>query len=241
MTQILVFTGVLFLAYIIGSIPFGLIVVHLKTGKDIRQVESGRTGGTNAMRAAGYPAGIATGALDILKGACAVWLARWLLPGNAWLEIAAPIMAILGHNYSIFLAEYDKKSGIKLRGGAGGAPAIGGVAGLWLPSIFILVPSLLIILFGIGYASVATMSAGLIATLIFLYRFLIGESPWQYVLYGVVSEIILLWALKPNIQRLFNGTERLIGWRARRKKSKPLLIHRKPAPDHSSSSTSSSV
>jgi glycerol-3-phosphate acyltransferase PlsY len=241
LTQILLFIGVLLLAYLIGSIPFGLIIVHLKTGKDIRQVESGRTGGTNAMRAAGYPAGIITGALDILKGACAVWLARWLLPGNAWLEIAAPILAILGHNYSIFLAEYDKKFGIKLRGGAGGAPAIGGVAGLWLPTIFILVPTLLVILFGIGYASVATMSVGLIATLIFLYRFLTGVSPWQYVLYGVISEIILVWALRPNIQRLLNGTERVVGWRARRKKPKSNFNQRKPASDHSSSSTSSSV
>jgi len=240
LTQILLFIGVLFLSYLIGSIPFGLIIVHLKTGKDIRQIESGRTGGTNAMRAAGYPAGIITGALDILKGACAVWLARWLLPGNAWLEIIAPILAILGHNYSIFLAEHDEKSGLRLRGGAGGAPAIGGVAGLWLPSIFILVPTLLFILFGIGYASVATLGVGLIATVIFLYRCLTGVSPWQYVLYGIVSEIILLWALRPNIRRLFNGTERVVGWRARRKKTKTAFTNSKPTPNHSSSSTSSS-
>jgi glycerol-3-phosphate acyltransferase PlsY len=240
LTQILLIIGVPLLSYLIGSIPFGLIVVHLKTGKDIRQIESGRTGGTNAMRAAGYPAGIVTGALDILKGACAVWLARWLVPGNAWLEVVAPILAILGHNYSIFLAEYDEKSGFRLRGGAGGAPAIGGVAGLWLPSIFILVPTLLFILFGIGYASVATMSVGLIATIIFLYRYLAGFSPWQYVLYGVVSEIILMWALRPNIKRLFSGTERVVGWRARRKKKKTAFAKPKPAPDHSSSSTSSS-
>jgi glycerol-3-phosphate acyltransferase PlsY len=240
LTQILRIIGVLILSYLIGAIPFGLIVVHLKTGKDIRLVESGRTGGTNAMRAAGYPAGIITGALDILKGACAVWLARWLVSGNAWLEIIAPILAILGHNYSIFLAEYDEKSGFRLRGGAGGAPAIGGVAGLWLPSILILVPTLLFILFGIGYASVATMSVGLIATGIFLYRYLIGISPWQYALYGVISEIILLLALRPNIRRLFNGTERVVGWRARRRKTNTAIANPKKAPDHSSSSTSSS-
>jgi glycerol-3-phosphate acyltransferase PlsY len=240
LTQILAFIGVLLLSYLIGSIPFGFIVVHLKTGKDIRRIESGRTGGTNAMRAAGYPAGIATGALDILKGASAIWLARWLVPGNVWLEIASPLLAILGHNYSIFLAEYNKKSGFRLRGGAGGAPAIGGVAGLWLPSIFILVPTLLIILFGIGYASVATMSVGVIATLIFLYRYLTGASPWQYMLYGVVSELILMWALRPNIQRLFKGTERLVGWRARRKKTKAMFSQTKTASNHSSSSTTSS-
>ncbi len=240
MTQIILFIGVVLLSYIIGSIPFGMIVVRLKTGKDLRLIESGRTGGTNAMRAAGYPAGIATGILDILKGACAVWLARWFVPDNVWLEVAAPIMAILGHNYSIFLAEYDEKSGLRLRGGAGGAPAIGGVAGLWLPSAFILVPTLLFILFGIGYASVATMSVGFIAIAIFLYRYLIGASPWQYMLYGIVAEILLLWALRPNIRRLLNGTERLVGWRACRKKKKPGFCNSKPTSDNYSSSTSSS-
>ena len=240
MSQTSMFIGVLILSYLIGSIPFGLIVVRIRTGKDIRKIESGRTGGTNAMRAAGYPAGILTGALDILKGACAVWLARWLVPGNAWLEIVAPLLAILGHNYSIFLAEYDEKKGLRLHGGAGGAPSIGGVAGLWLPSIFILVPTLLLVLFGIGYASLATMSVGLVATIIFLYRYLTGASPWQYVLFAVIAEIILMWALRPNIRRLFNGTERLVGWRARRKKTKTLFVNPKTVPNHSSSSNSSS-
>lgn len=60
--------GVLILAYLIGSIPFGLIIVKLSTGKDIRSVESGRTGGTNAMRAAGVWAGVATAIFDTLKG-----------------------------------------------------------------------------------------------------------------------------------------------------------------------------
>jgi glycerol-3-phosphate acyltransferase PlsY len=241
LTQILIFIGVLLLSYLIGSIPFGFIVVHLKTGKDIRQIESGRTGGTNAMRAAGYPAGILTGAMDILKGASAIWLARWLLPGNVWLEIASPILAILGHNYSIFLVEYNEKKRLRLRGGAGGATATGGVAALWIPSIFILVPTILIILFGIGYASVATMSVGVIATFIFLYRYLTGASPWQYVLYSVITELILLWALRPNIQRLLKGTERLVGWRARRKKNNPVFSQTKSAPNHSPSSTSPSV
>ena len=74
--------GVLVLSYLIGSIPFGLIIVYLTNGKDIRKVESGRTGGTNAMRAAGTFAGVFTAVFDFLKGASAVWLARALLPGT---------------------------------------------------------------------------------------------------------------------------------------------------------------
>jgi len=237
--QVLIFIAVLILSYLIGSIPFGFLIVHLKTGKDIRQVESGRTGGTNVMRAAGYPAGFATGLLDILKGFSVVWLARWWVPGNHWLEVLAPVLVILGHNYSIFLAEYDEKSGFRLRGGAGGAPSFGGVVGLWFPSVFILGPILLLILFGIGYASVATMSIGLLAILLFVIRTLMGASPWQYIFYGVFAEIIVLWALRPNVRRLLNGTERKIGWRTRRNSTKVTHIDSEHTLNQSSSPPSS--
>jgi glycerol-3-phosphate acyltransferase PlsY len=76
----------------------------------------------------------------------------------------------------------------------------------------------MLIVYGIGYASLATMSIPLVATLVFAYRAWIGASPWQYVVYGVLTEILLIWALRPNIRRLLNGTERLVGWRARRRK-----------------------
>lgn len=209
-------------AYLMGSIPFGLIVVRLMTGKDIRQVASGRTGGTNAMRAAGLGAGLATAFLDLLKGAATVWIARLLfplgeIPLNPWLQAVAPVFAILGHNYSLFLVGRDEKGRLRFRGGAGGAPCAGGSFGLWMPSILIIIPIGAAVLFGIGYASVATMSAGLVATLIFAYRAWIGLSPWQYAIYGILAEILLIWSLRPNIQRLIQGNERLVGWRARRK------------------------
>ena len=78
--QILLDFGLLLLGYLMGSIPFGLIIVKLGTGKDVRKVESGRTGGTNAYRAAGIWAGVLTGLLDGIKGSVAVWLAVWRLP-----------------------------------------------------------------------------------------------------------------------------------------------------------------
>lgn len=217
---------VLVLSYLLGSIPFGLLFVKLMSGKDLRQVESGRTGGTNAFRAAGFPAGAATAVMDFLKGLLSVWLARLLVPSDVvswgvWIEILAPVAAILGHNYSIFLAERNSSGAWRLRGGAGGAPTVGGAAGLWWPSALIIIPTGLLILFGVGYASVATMSFAAIATLIFAYRAWIGASPWQYAVYGILAEIILMIALRPNIVRLFNGTERLVGWRAKRKKKNP--------------------
>ena len=73
---------VIILSYVIGSIPFGFLVVKLFSGQDVRQVGSGRTGGTNAMRAAGVPAGVLTAVLDTLKGAACVWIAQWVFPAN---------------------------------------------------------------------------------------------------------------------------------------------------------------
>ncbi len=208
--------GVILGSYLLGSIPFGLLIVRLATGLDLRRVESGRTGGTNAMRAAGFWVGLSTALLDILKGSAAAWAARLALPGAPWVHTLAPLAAILGHNYSIFLAERDARGRLRLRGGAGGATAAGGAMGLWAPSVLFIVPLGALILFGVGYASVTTMSAALTATLIFAYRAWTGASPWQYIFYGLLAEALLVWALRPNIQRLRQGTERLVGWRARR-------------------------
>lgn len=212
------FIGVLILSYLIGSIPFGLVSVRVISGKDVRTVASGRTGGTNAMRAAGFPAGLATTVLDILKGAVVVWIARLVDPGNAWLHVLAPIAAIIGHNYSIYLLERDERGVPRLGGGAGGAPTVGGAIGLWFPSILFTIPIGAIILWGVGYASVATMSVALVAMLVFAFKALIGTSPWEYVLYGLLAEILLIIALRPNISRLLKGEERLVGRRAKRQK-----------------------
>lgn len=209
--QTLIAIGVLAAAYLLGSIPFGLIIVRIKTGKDVRQVESGRTGGTNAMRAAGFWAGLLTAMLDLLKAAAVVWLARLALPAAYWIHVLAPVAAILGHNYSIFLIERGPHGRVRLRGGAGGAPAGGGAFGLWAPSMLIFLPVAALILFVVGYASLATMSIGLISIAIFGVRAWLGLSPWQYIFYGVFAEIVLVWALRPNIRRLIQGSERRVG------------------------------
>lgn len=217
--QTITLISVLVTAYIIGSLPIGLVIVKLVSGQDLRSIQSGRTGGTNAMRAAGLWVGLATTGLDIIKGASGVWIAQTLAPGNHWLEVLAPIAGIIGHNYSIFLIEKSDKGRFRLRGGAGGAPAAGGAMALWLPTLFISVPVGAFMLFGVGYASVATMSIPIIAILTFTIRAGLGLSPWVYVLYGVLAEILLMWSLRPNIKRLINGSERLVGWRAKQRET----------------------
>lgn len=213
------------LAYVIGSIPFGLLVVKLKTGKDIREVESGRTGGTNAMRAAGFWAGFTTAMLDISKGAAVVWLAQWITPGHHIVHVIAPLAAILGHNYSIFLPERDGNGGFRLRGGAGGAPSVGGAMGLWPGSILIILPLGMLTFFSIGIASVTTMAVALFTTIAFAVRASQGSMPWADVWYGIGAELLLVWALRPNIKRLFEGNERVVkyslnGWLRARKEKK---------------------
>lgn len=207
--------GVFVLGYLIGSIPFGFILVKLRTGQDIRDVQSGRTGGTNAMRAAGKRIGILTGAFDILKGFAAVLLAQWLVPASPWADVVAPLGAILGHNYSVFLAQRDANGNVQFSGGAGGAPTLGGAMGLWFPSLYIILPIGALIYYFVGYASVTTLSAGVLSIIVFAVRAYLGYGPWEYVAYGVLSLALLAWALRPNIKRLLDGTERLHGYRAR--------------------------
>jgi glycerol-3-phosphate acyltransferase PlsY len=207
---LLIDAGIVIGSYIIGSVPFGLVVVKLMTGKDVRTIASGRTGGTNAMRAAGLWAGLLTAILDILKSAATVWLAQAITP-NVWMHAIAPVAAILGHNYSIFMIERGSDGIIRLRGGAGGSAAGGGALGLWPPAALFLVPFGLLIWYGIGYASITTLSIGLMVIIIFGVRAALGLGPWQYIIYGVVAEILLIWTLRPNISRLMEGTERRHG------------------------------
>src|SRR3990170_2170630 len=169
--QIFALIAFLLSSYFMGSIPFGLLIVKLITGRDIRRIESGRTGGTNAMRAAGFWAGLLTAILDILKGAIAVWVAKALLPDIHLLHVLAPVAAIIGHNYSIFVPERNEQGRIvRLRGGAGGAPALGGAIGLWGPSIFIIFPLGALVFFTLGIASITTMSVAFFTTVLFAIR-----------------------------------------------------------------------
>ena len=222
--QILTGIGVVLFGYILGSIPFGLLIVKLKTGKDIREVESGRTGGTNAMRAAGFWAGLLTAIMDIMKGAVAVWVAQWLAPGAHFAHLFAPVAAILGHNYSVFLISRDEDGKMRFHGGAGGAPALGGAAGFWGWSLPIVFGLGALVFFTLGIASVTTMAVAFFVTVIFAIRAYMGLMPWTDVLYGVIAGILLVWALRPNIKKLFAGNERVVkyslnGWLRARKES----------------------
>src|SRR6516165_8747597 len=105
-----------FVAYLLGSIPFGLILTKLFGGKDVRQHGSGNIGATNVSRVAGPLAGALTLLLDAAKGAAAVWVAGRFTEGNAAAMILAGLAALLGHCFPLWL---------KFKGGKGVATALG--------------------------------------------------------------------------------------------------------------------
>ena len=220
--ETLIGIGAVIIGYLVGSIPFGLLIVKMKTGKDVRTVESGRTGGTNVVRAAGFFPGLLTAILDILKGAASVWVAEALLPQNHLVHILAPLASILGHNYSLFLIRRDEAGKLHFHGGAGGAPALGGAMGLWLPVFPIVFVTGALLWFTIGIASLTTLSIGLVVTLVFAIRSSLGLLEPVNIWYGVIAELFLIWALRPNIRKLLAGNERVVkfslnGWLRARK------------------------
>ena len=209
--------GLTVMGYLMGSIPNGMLMVRLTTGKDIRQIGSGRTGGTNAMRAGGSLAGLATGILDVLKSMLAVGISRWIMPGYFWLDILVGLAAVIGHNYSIFSIDWKNTRFGRIpifHGGAGGAPTLGAAVAFWFPSLFIILPVGLLVFLFVGYASVTTLVSGLTVIIIFSIRAALGYSSKWYVVFGLVSLGLMIWSLRPNIDRLIHGTERVVGLRA---------------------------
>ncbi len=199
--------------YLFGSIPSGLVWVQLFTGKDVREIGSGRTGGTNVMRAAGFWVGLLTALSDIAKGAAAVLVARSLLPAaDAHMGmVLAGLASIVGHNYPVWL---------RFKGGAGGATCAGAALVFWPWLGPILIALGAAILYFVGYASVATIAVALTTTVVFAllsWWFLPGVFDPIFILYGLGATILLAWSLRPNFRRLLRGEERLVGRRAKKK------------------------
>ncbi len=204
--------------YFFGAIPFGFLFVRATKKIDLRDVGSGRTGGTNSMRAAGPVVGALTGLSDVLKGAGAIWLARVIF-GNLldprqlpWAEMISGIGTIIGHNWSLFLG---------FKGGAGTGPNIGWATAVWWPMFPIGVATVVGLIMTVGMASVASLATGVVIPLAFAIRYFSGKDETAaYFVGGLITLVIVSWALRPNIKRLIDGTERIVGPRAKRRAAK---------------------
>ena len=211
---LLMFISVIAASYIIGAIPWGIVIVFIFTGKDVRKMGSGRTGGTNVMRAAGLIAGAMTAILDVMKGVASGWIADALVPGNVWVKVMAAVIALLASTKSIFYTTRDEQGKLHLMGGAGGATGLGAAIALWPYSVFFTFPIAALVFVLVGYASVTTISVVVASTILFAVRAVAVDAPWQYIVYGVFALGIVLYALRPNLKRLREGTERVVGLRA---------------------------
>ena len=191
------FVAGLVVAYLIGSIPFGLILTRLAGLGDIRRIGSGNIGATNVLRTGRKGLALATLILDVLKGALPVWLAwRWFGPDMA---VTAGLGAVLGHCFPVWL---------KFRGGKGVATAVGVVlaltplVGLNLLALFV------VIALASRYVSLASILGALAAgpVAFWLGHFQAGE------LYLALALLIVL-KHAANIRRLLAGTELKFGAR----------------------------
>lgn len=219
MISVFYFLVAALIGYFCGAIPFGYLYVRLVKGVDIRTIGSGRTGGTNSLRAAGLGVGLATSFSDVGKGALGIIVSRWLLANQLsaellpWALALAGVMSVIGHNWSVFMG---------WRGGAGTGPNVGWGTALWWPMLPIAVVVMSGMLLGIGMASVASLTMGALIAIVFFVLYVAGVSPFDaslaYIVGGIVAFAIVAWALRPNIKRLLNGTERVVGPRARRLK-----------------------
>jgi len=184
---------VVVLAYLIGSIPFGYLIVRGRIGADIRQTGSGGTGATNVSRRAGKAAGVVTLVLDALKGAAAVFVASRLTQ-NDWIVAAAAIAVIVGHIFPVWLG---------FRGGKGVATGAG--VFLVLAPIAVLCAGVvfLAIVFATRYVSLGSMVG---AATIPLFVWLQSDSRPLLIAAGL-GALLIVFAHRGNIGRLAHGTE----------------------------------
>jgi glycerol-3-phosphate acyltransferase PlsY len=199
--------GAVVVAYLFGSLPAGYLLGRL-WGVNVLDWGSGRTGGTNVLRAAGVIPALLTGALDIGKGALAVWLAGQLVPDahQATTQVLAGVAVILGHNHSLFLS---------FRGGAGVGTSLGALGVIYWPAAVALVVLLLLVIAVTRYASLGSLAVATLMPIILLGLGVTGALSLTYVFYGLLAWLIIILSHRPNIRRLVHGTERRVGEKGR--------------------------
>jgi acyl phosphate:glycerol-3-phosphate acyltransferase len=197
--------GAVLLGYLLGAIPFGVIVGRMMGGPDLRQHGSQRTGATNALRTLGAPAAALVFLLDVAKGVAAALLARWLFAADPlvdWTAALAGFAAIIGHNWSVF---------IRFAGGRGVATSAGALGAMSPWTILVLAP----IAFGLAwrtrFVSLGSIVGSLLAPVVTAVLWLFDLASLPAIAYALASGLLITVAHADNIARLRAGTERKIG------------------------------
>ena len=198
--QLAVGAAVIVVAYLIGGIPWGVVIARLTGGPDPRTIGSGRTGGANVLRALGPRAAVASGLLDVSKGIIAVLVAI-VAAGGLPLEILAAVAAIVGHSRSPFIG---------FSGGRGIAPGFGGLIVIHPVAALVTIPVFAIVLLVSRYSSLASLTATALAAAAIVVIAIAYNQSWLYVAYAVAAGGMIWLFHFDNIQRLLNGTERRI-------------------------------
>ena len=188
---------VLAIAYLLGAIPFGYLLVKWKTGADVRTAGSGNIGATNVRRTAGRGAGIATLALDIAKGYGAVWIAGRLTGEDSlWMSLAA-LAVMAGHAYPVFL---------RFQGGKAVASFVGAFLCLTPAALGIETIIFVVVVVWTRHISMASIVG---AATFPLAAYLVERAPLPAVLASVVAGAFIIYRHSSNIQRLRLGTENI--------------------------------
>jgi glycerol-3-phosphate acyltransferase PlsY len=183
------------IAYAVGGVPFGLIIVKLTTGQDVRASGSGNIGATNVLRTTGRTAGIATLLLDAAKGWFAVWLAARLTGDSIlWMSLAA-LAVLAGHAFPAWLG---------FKGGKAVASFIGAFAYLTPVPLLAVLLIFLLLLFTTRYLSLGSVVA---AGLFPLACWMILHPEWPVLLAAFGSAALIIWRHKANIERIRAGNE----------------------------------
>jgi glycerol-3-phosphate acyltransferase PlsY len=191
--------GLIVLGYLLGSIPFGYLLVRATGGGDIRRLGSGNIGATNVARTSGWSVGVATLLLDVAKGFLAVWLAQHFSGGNIRFMMYAGLAAILGHVFSVWL---------RFSGGKGVATAVGVFLAICWPATAAAVFLFLLVALFWRYVSLASISAAAALPLLVYLLYAPGHAPPAAVsLCTLLAAVVVIVKHRNNIERLLAGTE----------------------------------
>jgi glycerol-3-phosphate acyltransferase PlsY len=188
-------------AYLIGGIPFGLIIVRLMTGADVREAGSGNIGATNVLRTTGPLAGVLTLVLDAAKAWLAVWLSDWLSGGSVLWMSAAALAALAGHAWSIWI-------------GFKGGKAVASFAGayLYLTPLPLLAVVLLFV-FVVAWTRYLSLGSIIAAGLFPVACWMILHPAWPVLVSALGAAIIIVYRHRDNVVRIRAGGERVFSLR----------------------------